>query len=144
MFNPEAEGAAAKEKIYIASQTRQNFDKLLGRILDKDKDLTWEQLILLALPFMHEAVIHEKWAAIFLWGAEHDKESLRNKTMNYHPSQNRLMREELINDLMTQVGIWIKEKADMLSDMGWKRGMTWEVTGKKSTGLLRAIREERR
>ena len=142
MFNPEGEGKAAKEKVYIASQTRKNFDLLVARIQDRDEDLTWEDLFRQALPFMHEAAIHEKWARVLLWAREHDGENFKGKVLWYHPAKNRKMREELLRDLMTQTGIWLKDKADMLYDMGWKRGMQWETTGRKSTGLLRSLREE--
>ncbi len=142
MFNPEGEGKAAKEKVYIASQTRKNFDLLVSRIQDKDEDLTWGDLFRQALPFMHEAAIHEKWARILLWAAEHDGENYKGKVLWYHPSKNRKLREELLRDLMTQAGMWIKDKADMLSDMGWKRGMQWETTGRRATGLLRTVEGE--
>lgn len=140
-FDPDAD-KRAKVAVALSSQTRQNFDTLVGRIMKGDKDLTWEDLILQCLPFMHEAVIHEKWARILLWGAEHDGENFKGKVMPYHPSKNRKLREELVRDLMTQAGIWIKEKADMLSDMGWKRGMSFKIGGKKSISLWDAIMGE--
>ncbi len=140
-FDPDAD-KRARVAVALSSQTRKNFDNLLNRIMKKDEDLTWIDLILLCLPFMYEAVIHEKWARIFLWGAEHDGENFKGKIMHYHPSKNRKLRDELVRDLMTQAGNWIKEKADMLSDMGWKRGMSFETGGKKSISLWDAITGE--
>ncbi len=39
-------------------------------------------------------------------------------------------------------GIWIKGKADMLLDMGWKQGPTFKIGGKKSIALWDAIMGE--
>ncbi len=111
-FDPDAD-KRVKVAVSLSSQTRQNFDTLVARILKGDEDLTWQDLILQCLPFMHEAAIHEKWARIFLWGAEHDGENFKGKIMHYHPSKNRKLRDEFVRDLMTQAGIWIKEKKGM-------------------------------
>lgn len=131
----------AFEKIFLASQARKKYSDFVAALMSNDDSLAWVDILLQGDEWMYEDLYKRKWTYTVLWASVHDNEEkmcrycAKGYKLRYHPAFNQKMREELIMDMEAQIGIWEREKHEMLSNLGWKMGMERYVKERESTGL---------